>query len=172
LQLIILLKDEDDSVCEGAIRALGLIGDSRAVDPIIDTLDKDNTHIQSAAGTALSNIGEPAVEPLINVLKSRWLITNKVLTAASALGNIGDERAVDPLLDLVKSIYFLPGEFDYSRWEDYIFASNCFSKNLSKIDGYEPRSLLPYLEEKSTLGVYSFLITEYKNNSNNQIVKE
>jgi HEAT repeat protein len=60
-----------------------------------DSEEKDNLGSDTAACEALSQIGPPAVEPLIAALHDDE--GNARLLAAVALGNIADERAIDPL---------------------------------------------------------------------------
>ncbi len=85
---------EDHAACKGAAEALGSIGDPRAVGPIIASM---HSHLlREDAVAALRQIAEPAVEPLIRTLRGRT--GYKRITAAVTLGQIGDPRAVEPLL--------------------------------------------------------------------------
>jgi HEAT repeat protein len=92
-----LLKHRDLDVQYGAAEALGEIGDSGAVEPLIAALKNDEySGVRWKAAEALSKIGAPAVEPLIGALSHddddvRW-------KAAIALGEIGDPRAIEPLI--------------------------------------------------------------------------
>lgn len=95
--LISALKDKDPMVRGDAAEVLGKIGDSRAVEPLIEAL-KDI--VQYIAIESLRKIGEPAVEPLIKALKSKD--TNIRSGAARALGEIKDKRAVEPLTEALK----------------------------------------------------------------------
>jgi HEAT repeat protein len=98
--LIRLLKHRDLDVQYGAAEALGEIGDSGAVEPLIAALKNDEySGVRWKAAEALSKIGAPAVEPLIGALSHddddvRW-------KAAIALGEIGDPRAIEPLIILL-----------------------------------------------------------------------
>ncbi len=79
------------------ITVLGRIGNPRAVLPLIPFLE-DGNRLCEPAVEALIYIGEPAVEPLIAALKD----TPKVRGAAvRTLGELGDERAVAPLIKLL-----------------------------------------------------------------------
>jgi HEAT repeat protein len=98
--LILLLKHRDPDVQYGAAEALGEIGDSGAVEPLIAAL-KNNEYsgVRWKAAEALSKIGNSAVEPLIATLQYpdddvRW-------KAAIALGEIGNPDAIDPLILLL-----------------------------------------------------------------------
>jgi HEAT repeat protein len=96
--LIKALGDEKDSDVRGnAARALGTIGDARAVEPLIIRALGDSDHgVRWNAAEALGKIGEPTVEPLIRALVDG---SNDVRqNAAQALGTIGDARAVEPLI--------------------------------------------------------------------------
>ena len=96
--LIKALRDPD-TMYEAA-EALGKIGDVRAVKPLIETLaDVPEGEVWSY-GRALGKIGEPAVEPLIQFLVSAR--GQAQMAAADALGEIGDQRAVEPLIALLE----------------------------------------------------------------------
>jgi HEAT repeat protein len=79
-----------------AAEALGEIGDARAMEPLAEALTDEDSEVKRAAAEALVRIGPAAVELLITVLKERseWY-------AAWALGQIGDARAVEPLVATV-----------------------------------------------------------------------
>jgi HEAT repeat protein len=81
----------------GAAEALGQIGDARAIEPLIAALTKlkpwmilTDEVVCGVVVEALGRIGAAAVEPLIAILPNS--------AAISALGQIGDVRAVPPLL--------------------------------------------------------------------------
>lgn len=96
--LIESLNDNDQYVKLESIRSLGKMGDIRAIPPLLDLLRKENqedqVYVQIA--WAFSDIGEKAVEPLLDVLTDsrRWVKR----AAAAALGRIGDRRAVESLI--------------------------------------------------------------------------
>jgi HEAT repeat protein len=116
--LIQLLKDEDIGVRIAAAETLGKIGDARAAQPLLALLRYDKSLVDGKIGIggyaaaisanavpftaveALEKIGKPAVEPLIEVLK----VAHKDIRyrAALVLGNIGDARAVRPLIEALK----------------------------------------------------------------------
>ena len=110
--LINALGDENEDVCSAAVAALGNIGDERAIEPLIKALGDNDWWVRSTAARALGMIGEPAVEPLIEVLSGgdmgvgrRDLGALRCLPsrayAAGALGEIGDARAVEPLIKML-----------------------------------------------------------------------
>lgn len=89
------LGDRDQNVQEIAAKALGQLGDSRAVDPLINSLGS----IGQIAAQALGQLGDPVVEPLIKVLG----YGNKDMRAQAVgvLGQLKDVRAVEPLIKIL-----------------------------------------------------------------------
>ena len=81
-------------------KALGTIGDERAVEYLIQILKDGSANVREVAAKALGKIGEPAVKPLINALKDED--EDVVREAVCALGKIGDARAVEPLIQALK----------------------------------------------------------------------
>ncbi len=95
--MIIRYDDSYSLARKQAIWALGMIGDARAVDPLISVLNDSGPETQTLAAEALGNIGDArAVDPLIKALTDRDRFVRG--SAAKALGKIGDARAVDPLI--------------------------------------------------------------------------
>ncbi len=70
------------------------------IDGLIRDLKDEDEGVRDAAVKALVNIGEPAVEPLIEALKDGN--ANFRYMAAEALEEIGDRRAVEPLIEALK----------------------------------------------------------------------
>lgn len=98
----------NDKVRGKAVKALGDMGDPKAVDPLIDCLGDDKPSVREKAAEALGAIGDPrAVEPLIHCL-NQCLSEADVLVrakAAEALSAIGDRRAVEPLVERLKDVH-------------------------------------------------------------------
>jgi HEAT repeat protein len=90
------LYDEDTAVRYHAAEALGLIGDVRAVEPLIATLRDVDDDVRHSAADALGKIGGTAVEPLLVALRD--VDAEVRCRAADALGKIKDVRAVEPLI--------------------------------------------------------------------------
>jgi 3-methyladenine DNA glycosylase AlkD len=86
-----------------AIKALGKMGATEAVDTLIEYVDADkDAALQKTTFRALGEIGdEQAVQPIANKL----LMDNDNVRpqAARALGLIGDTRAIKPLADTLKA---------------------------------------------------------------------
>ncbi len=100
IPLIAALEDENIYVQAKAIKSLGQIKDPRAIEPLIGKLRKGKGIIAKTTIEALVKIGEPAVPPLINALKSE---SNSLKTGvAKILGQIGDPRAVEGLIGILE----------------------------------------------------------------------
>ena len=97
--LIKALDHTDYLVRDGAALALCRIGDPRAVQPLIDVLGSANNVTQERIVSALQHIGEPAVEPLIPMLKGND--DRMRMFAAEILGEIGGEQVVQALIPLL-----------------------------------------------------------------------
>ena len=94
-------KGTEPAMTLAVIEALGAVHYPSAVDALLPCLASENDEISSEAIDALSQIGAPAVEPLIVGLKnSKAKVRGR---AAEALGRIGDARAVDPLIACLKN---------------------------------------------------------------------
>ncbi len=102
--LIGFLSDENGNYI--AARALGQIGDVRAVEPLIRLLKDEEASVRGAAVRALGEIGdERAVEPLIGMLSDRQGIS---MGAVDAMGEIGGVRVVDLLIEMLSDTAMWP----------------------------------------------------------------
>ena len=98
--LIGALKHHDPAVRQLAAKALGDIGDVRAVEPLIAAL-RGREDLRAVAATALGQIDDiRAVEPLLAALKDG--ASNVRAAAARALGRLGDVGAVERLIAALK----------------------------------------------------------------------
>ena len=101
--LIIALQDRRLIVVTEVTKALVKIGDTRvkeiAIKHLIQILKIYDAIAKSLTIQTLASIGEPAVEPLIQALEDENLFVR--WGAASALGLIGDTRAVNPLVQVL-----------------------------------------------------------------------
>ena len=93
-----------------ATKALGDIGDTRAVEPLIKTLrDNRESSLRGYAAEALGKIrDERALEPLIEALI--WNEDGRIGReyVAVALGQFGDKRAIQPLIEAKEGIGSIP----------------------------------------------------------------
>ena len=106
-ELVIHLQNSSPDVRSGAINALAKTGDSRVVAPLITALQDESESVRGCALQGLKDIGPPAVPLLIVALKNRdrW-VRRKASCVIDDIGyelrEIGDFRAVEPLIDALK----------------------------------------------------------------------
>ena len=100
--LIEALEDKERYVRYNAADALGKISDKRAVEPLIKALEDKDQYVREIAADALVKIGNGAVEPLIKTLENKDKGGYVCYSAADALGKIGDKRAIEPLIKLLR----------------------------------------------------------------------
>lgn len=99
-QLIEKLKSSDREVVKASvIEELGKIGDHRAIRPLIDALNDDDTLVRWNAIQALARYGSDSTGPLLKALESedRFIRRNVV----QALGEAGGEETVDRLIRML-----------------------------------------------------------------------
>jgi HEAT repeat protein len=89
-----LLKDPDWVVRREAAITLGEMGDERCVEPLSKALYDGDWQVREVVVDALGQIGSPAVEVLIKLLRD-WDVRKY---AINALGKIRDERVLEPLM--------------------------------------------------------------------------
>lgn len=94
--LIRYLRDWDAR--KYVIRTLGKINDERVLDPLISMLKNDE--FKDDATRALVDLGQPAVEKLVQALNDKEDFVRK--QAILALGDIQDPAAVDPLIAMLQ----------------------------------------------------------------------
>jgi HEAT repeat protein len=96
--LIQAISDTSEEVRIEAIQALGEIGDERAVEPLIDAMDDESLVVREKTAKSLGKLGKhEAGDALISSLINNSDLSI-VCATIEALGQIGDTRAVDPLL--------------------------------------------------------------------------
>jgi HEAT repeat protein len=95
------LSDRDPVVRYYAAEALVGIG-AKAVPSLIEALHSHRQSDCDRAARVLWNIGGPAVDPLLAVLQDRTATPEMRTAAASALGMIGDPRAIKGLALLLR----------------------------------------------------------------------
>ncbi|MDA0738277.1 MAG: HEAT repeat domain-containing protein [Nitrospirae bacterium] len=109
--LLIALEDKDWRVRLKATEALGVMGSTTAVEPLINIVKSDpDTAVRQDSIRALGNIGDSgATDYLLSILDE----PRHQIQAIEALGKIGDRQSVPALLKLVTNL-------DPSRYEDRV----------------------------------------------------
>jgi HEAT repeat protein len=99
--LVAVLRTQDEASRQRAIEALGQMRDARNLTPLIEALRHGEPyHVHHGAMQALIRLGETAVDPLVEVLSnSSDYDAFARQRAANALGQIGDRRGVQALID-------------------------------------------------------------------------
>lgn len=87
-----------DGVARSAARELGRLGHARALKPLADLLGQ--SEVNESAAEALIRAGAKAVDVLTEALRSESALARR--SAARALGEIRDGRAVEPLADVLQ----------------------------------------------------------------------
>ena len=94
------LRDQDPDVRACAALALGHTGDGSAAAALADGLGDESAFVASVAADALSMLGEPAIEALVARLGDE--MPHIRLLAVRALGRIGSEQVIGPLLGVLE----------------------------------------------------------------------
>jgi HEAT repeat protein len=99
----VLQYKKDDEVRTNAAIALREVGDTRAVEPLIEALKDKNEEFRLRVIAALGTIADPkAVDPLIRMLTKEEPYRVQ-LVAVITLGDIADPKAVDSLIQVLKT---------------------------------------------------------------------
>ena len=91
----------NDTIRCNAVFELGELKDSRAIDPLINPLKKDNYRARQIA-EALVKIGAPSIEAMIIILLDTQMASNVRKEFAKGLGNLRDPRAIAALIATLK----------------------------------------------------------------------
>ena len=106
-ELVAQLQDSNADARSSAVKALANTGDSRAVAPLITALQDKSESVRGCALQGLKDIGPPAVPLLIIALKNpNRRVRRKASCVIDNIGyklkDIGDFRAVEPLIDALE----------------------------------------------------------------------
>lgn len=97
--IIALSENKNKHVKIGIIKALSIIKDERAIDILVKTLKDPNKLVRRESSTALSQFGEPALEPLLGLLDDEdWKVRG---AAVWALGKVGHESTIPEIEKLL-----------------------------------------------------------------------
>ena len=73
-----LLKSQDVHIRQYVAYLLGQVGDTRAIEPLIDALQDEHVGVRGAAANALGNIGDqsavPYLKPLLNNINPQLVV--------------------------------------------------------------------------------------------------
>jgi len=97
--LISALEDEHEKVVYNAVTALGKIATPEAIKALVGALRHPDWDVRHNARGTLIEIGEKAIDPLINILKDKESFMREY--AISILGDIGNTRAAAPICELL-----------------------------------------------------------------------
>jgi len=122
-----LREDTDPKVRALAAEALGKTRDSRAVEPLVSALRDTDIPTRSQAAKGLGTLKNTrGVEPLISILSDEKEFVVRFCSVI-ALGEIGDARAVDCLIDIASHYHPLQreavsalGQIEDARAEAYL----------------------------------------------------
>ena len=111
--------DESMRLRCAAATALGKIGDTRAIIPLMSVLNdkNENYRLRLAAAESLGKLGDDhAVNPLMDILRDdREKSVYLRESAAKALGMLGDIRALDALIDVLESKRGIRDKFNFLK---------------------------------------------------------
>ncbi|MEK6742064.1 MAG: HEAT repeat domain-containing protein [Nitrospirota bacterium] len=98
-----LAESTDHQVANTATKLLGGMQDARATDLLLKLLDQPGARDQSVIINALGDTKDPrAVEPLLKIAHDPERLKGKQADLGEALANLGDQRAAEPLADMIK----------------------------------------------------------------------
>ena len=142
--LIQTLKDHDPTVRKAAVNALGQLGDRRATDPLISLL-KDNASITPQgipikvcceSASALGDIRDPRAVPALIEALDGWEARD---CAVYALGEIGDSRALEPLIKILLTGSWGSNSMDSSTVESENWLASASLRALKKLK-WQPKT--------------------------------
>ena len=111
--LIVALHNADADIAREAAVSLGQSGNKAAVEPLMEALGNQDGYFHSVVrAAAASGLGElhdvRAFDTLVSAMNDPMAETSA--EAVRALANLGDTRAIQPLIDVVRNAdgFFLP----------------------------------------------------------------
>ena len=98
-----LAESTDAQVANTATKLLGGMQDPRATDHLLKLLNEPGSRDQSVIISALGDTKDPrAVEPLLKIAIDPERRKGKQADLGEALANLGDQRAAEPIADMIK----------------------------------------------------------------------
>lgn len=99
VEMLVETLARKDGVARSAARELGKLRNGKAIPALIASLE--SSEVNQAAAEALLGFGATAVGPLLDALKSGSGAARQLV--ASALGELRDKRAVEPLIQIMQT---------------------------------------------------------------------
>ena len=87
-----------------AAKALGKMKATSAIQPLVNTLGDNDSHVRDSAAEALREIGTPSVQYLIEALEDENIHIR--VGAVMLLGDLQDNRAMESLIDMMATDFF------------------------------------------------------------------
>jgi len=112
--LLAILKSNDVDASISAVYALCELGDYRAFGPLLRIYEEADEEFQEATRESIlffHTTKTPKTEDLLAILENENEDPDIRISAAMSLGNQGDVRAIEPLLDLLNHKHRLVREF-------------------------------------------------------------
>lgn len=100
-ELVKKLRNSDWKTRREAAQELGELDGEKAIKVLINVLGDKNWRVIKAAINSLVEIGQPALDPLIETLETEVEVPKREY-AAKALGLLGNSQAVEPLIEALK----------------------------------------------------------------------
>jgi len=98
-----LAESTDPQVANIAVKLLGGMQDPRANDMLLKLLDQPGPRNQAVIISALGETKDPrALEPLLKIANDPERRIRKQAELGEALANLGDQRAAEPIADMIK----------------------------------------------------------------------
>ena len=102
-RLIKALRDRDPMVRRGAVQTLGEIENERVREGVVQRLGDQNPRVREVAWKACVRYGPAVVDRLMEWMNDNQVSPEARVAAIHALGDIGDPRAVDPLVEALSA---------------------------------------------------------------------
>jgi len=106
-----LNETKEEKTKDALVKVIGDIGDEQSALTLIELFIKEKASIKATIASALGKIKcKEAVVPLIDVIRDKSGGRQVVENSIVALGEIGDRRALEPLLDIMHEGQYLMGK--------------------------------------------------------------
>ncbi|HZL71340.1 MAG TPA: HEAT repeat domain-containing protein [Planctomycetota bacterium] len=111
-ELLAATKDDDLSIRQRAIRALGQAGSVKAIAPLAEILKDDKSPVRADALEALASIGDKAVEHLLEGVKAQRVREKDANDVIALVNQVSVEKILDAMISEDGSTGTWPGQFE------------------------------------------------------------